>query len=377
MLQKPPDLVDEQSATTSSPRSEADLRALIQVALDGLDRMRLADGTFCLELVAGERAPIGRSLRYSLMCAIGLDAATRAGYAHDLGGDPLRLRLLAEIDSPELTTGDLGLYLWLDALAGGPDRDLLQRRLETRLGATGGLEQREGLELAWIVQGLALSTGDGEAPALRAALATLLANQSPTGLFAHHGDARRRRRFPNFATEIYSILALARAAKLGLDDRAAPAALRAADRLLALQLPDGGWPWLYDIETGRVVEPYEIYSVHQHAMGPMGMLELFEATGERRFVEATTKGLEWIYGRNELERTMVDRERNVVYRSIRRRGALARTALVANAATATLTGRALVPKVGPVELNDTCRPYELGWLLEAWCGREHLAGETG
>ena len=31
--------------------------------------------------------------------------------------------------------------------------------------------------------------------------------------------------------------------------------------------------------------------------------------------------------------------------------------------------------LGLVELNATCRPYELGWLLAAWSGREPI--DTG
>jgi hypothetical protein len=350
--------------------TELDVRRLIELALAGLGRMRLDDGTFCLERTAGDSRPVGRSLRYSLMCLIGLMAAARAGHDHDLAGPELRDALRAAEDSPELKAGDLGLYLWADALLDdgancGRLRDNLVRRLET----SGGLAAREGLELAWIVHGLGLSAGADDS-LFRQALDTLLGNQRPSGLFTHYGDGRRRSRFPNFATEIYSVLALATVAKLGLDDRAAAAARRAADRLLLLQLPDGGWPWLYDAATGRVVEPYEIYSVHQHAMGPMGMLALAEATADSRYVDATAHGLQWIYGRNELGRSMIDEQRLVIYRSIRRKGASARIVSATNVATATATRHAWVPKAGPVQLNDTCRPYELGWLLEAWCGRE-------
>jgi hypothetical protein len=346
-----------------------EIRALVRLALAGLERMRLGDGTYCLEVVAGVRDPVGRSLRYSLMCEIGLVAARRAGY--DAAPAGASAALLEEVDSPELKPGDLGLYLWLDALSGGPNQSRLLEKLTRRLDAHGGLREREGLELAWIVHGLALA--GGSAALFHEALDVLLGNQSESGLFAHYGDGRRRSRFPNFATQIYAVLALAAVAKLGLDDRAAQAATRAADRLLALQRGNGGWPWLYDTETGRVVEPYEIYSVHQHAMGPMGMLKLAEATGDARYVAATGQGLQWIYGENELGRTMVDDERRVVYRSIRRRGATARIATAANAATSTLVRRPLWPQqLGRIELNDTCRPYELGWLLEAWCGREHV-----
>jgi hypothetical protein len=348
--------------------SELDVRRLIELALAGLGQMRLDDGTFCLEQTAESSRPKGRSLRYSLMCAIGLDSASRAGHAHDLAGPELEGALHAAEDSGELKPGDLGLYLWLDALRDGSGRDRLRDNLVRRLDAEGGLPAREGLELSWIVHGLALSGGDDRL--FRDALQTLLDNQRPSGLFTHYGDGRRRSRFPNFATEVYSVLALATVAKLELDERAVPAATRAADRLLLLQLRDGGWPWLYDAATGRVVEPYEVYSVHQHAMAPMGLLALAEATGDTRYAAAAGDGLQWIYGRNELGRSMIDEQRLVIYRSIRRQGATARLASAANVAGASALRRPLLPKVGPVELNDTCRPYELGWLLEAWCGRE-------
>ena len=138
-------------------------------------------------------------------------------------------------------------------------------------------------------------------------------------LFRHFGDAGWRRRFPNFATQIYSVLALAVVARHGLDDRALPAAIATADRLLEMQLPDGGWPWLFDAERGTVVERYEIYSVHQDAMAPMALLELWEVCRDPRFTDAVARGLAWIHGGNELGMNMVDRANGLVLRSIRRK----------------------------------------------------------
>ena len=203
----------------------------------------------------------------------------------------------------------------------------------------------------------------------RESLERLLANQAPSGLLYHFSTGRRRR-FPNFATQIYGILALATVAKLGLDDRALEAATRAGDRVLSLQRPDGGWPWIYDADTGRVVEPYEIYAVHQHAMAPMGLLELAEATGSDAYAAAAARGLAWIHGRNELGLDFVDRPRSVIWRSIRRRRPWSRVALYANTASTAAVRRPLFADGRLLELNATCRPYELGWLLEAWCGRE-------
>jgi hypothetical protein len=351
-----------------------DIRDLVALAVAGLRTMERDDGIFCLEVVPGSDAPLGESLRYTLMTAIGLTKATRAGYDHGFDVDRIRAELLHRVDSPALAPGDLGLYLWLDALHGAPAGEMLTTKLRERLDASGGLTRREGMELGWIVYGLALAAADGDvSPLLRESLDVLLVrNQAPSGLFHHYATGSFRRRFPNFATQIYSVLALATVAKHELDERAAPAARRGADRLLELQRPNGGWPWVFDTATGRVVEPFHVYSVHQHAMAPMGLLQLAEAVGDDRYAAAAVRGVPWIYGDNELRRTMVDQRRSVVYRSIRRRSLLGPGALAVNTAAAAAVRRRVWGDVGPLELNATCRPYELGWLLEAWCGRESV-----
>ena len=116
------------------------------------------------------------------------------------------------------------------------------------------------------------------------------------------------------------MLALAVAARNGhLTDRALATARRVAGRLLELQRPDGGWPWIFDAKRGAVVEPYEVYSVHQDAMAPMALLELSEVTGDPKYRDAAIRGLDWIFGQNDLDREMLDREAGILYRSIRRK----------------------------------------------------------
>ncbi len=321
--------------------------------------MQLEDGSFCLDFVQGEPVPKGRSLRYTLMTYLGLLRAEQAGLAHGFDLGRIADTLSADRSSPELQAGDLGLYLWAAARGGLEGAgDVLGRVERTDLAAL------EGQELAWVL----LGTTQQQAPSAHRALEQLLANQAESGLLRHSGGGRRSR-FPNFATQAYGTLALATAARLGVDDRALPAARRIADRLLALQLPDGGWPWLYDADRGRVVERYEVYSVHQHAMAPMALLELHEAGGGDQYVEAARHGLAWIHGRNELGADMVDEAEGIILRSIRRRRPFDRLAVYGRTAAA-LAGLGRDRAGRLLELNRTCRPYELGWLLEAWSGRE-------
>lgn len=360
--------------TVSIPGNRCTGTSLIDLALAALPAMRLEDGAVCFERRQGVAEPIGRSARYGLMVELGLLRAQAEAYPLPLDLESLNALSWQALERGAMTPGDVGLMLWIDARRGGTCGARLADHLDAALATGPGLRARLGMELGWIVTGLANHAAIGGsrtgARLLSESLDQLLGeNRGPYDLQRHFGSAGWRRRFPNFATQIYSVLALAIVARHGLDSRALPAAIATADRLLELQLPDGGWPWLFDAERGTVVEPYEIYSVHQDAMAPMALLELWEVTGYSRYLDAAVRGLHWIYGANELGFDMVDRSNLLVLRSIRRlRGtgrlfaaakAVASTAGVPSGATARLT-----------EINPTDRPYHFGWVLEAWCGRE-------
>jgi hypothetical protein len=338
-------------------------RELLDFARERLPSMRLDDGAFCHEVRTPGLSPRGRSLRYTLICLLGLQRARAAGLDSSVDPDDLCALAIDEINSPEMTAGDLGLLLWADTRAGKRRHDKVAFTLHGRLGDS--LPDLEGLELSWILIG---ATESGADVLCESALARQLRRQEASGLFRHR-DAGLRARFPNFATQIYAVLALAVAARNG-HTRALEPARRAADRLLELQRSDGGWPWIFDAARGRVVEPYEIYSVHQDAMAPMALLELADVTGDERYRAAAVRGLEWVFGGNDLRREMLDRDAGILYRSIRRRRGFDRAVLYANTAGA-LTG--YVPFAGfrgPLEVNPTDRPYHLGWVLEAWAGRD-------
>ena len=347
------------------PEPGARVRELLGFALETLPSMRLEDGTFCYEVALPGLAPSGRSLRYTLICLLGLQRAQAAGIDVPVEPDELRTLAMDHIDEPEMTPGDLALLMWADSRAGMDGMDAIAFRLHKRMGTD--LPDLEGLELSWLVIGAAEA---GAYELCDRALQRQLARAGAPGRLFNHRDAGRRARYPNFATQIYGVLALAVAARNGHEsDRALATARRVAGRLLELQRPDGGWPWIFDARRGAVVEPYEIYSVHQDAMAPMALLELSEVTGEPKYREAAIRGLDWVFGQNDLSRPILDREAGILYRSIRRKRGFDRALLYANTATSAAGRAALSGMRGPLEVNPTDRPYHLGWILEAWAGR--------
>jgi hypothetical protein len=74
---------------------------------------------------------------------------------------------------------------------------------------------------------------------------------------------------------------------------------------------------------------------------------------------------------------MFDRSVGLIYRSIRRKQRFHRLQQARNAAGAYLRAGPKAPGPEGLEVNRTMRPYHLGWLLEAWAGREHLAAIEG
>lgn len=354
--------------------AEERVSELIDFSIRKLPELRLADGVYCLEVKARDGRARGRSVRYSAMVALGLLRAKAAGHEVGVDLDDLVDLLLGESGSPELAPGDLGLLLWLNCRAGRDRAPELISRLHGRLDDS-RLSSWEAMEVAWTAIGISESAQNEVDDTDRLSGATrnelIARSRSPSGLFFHRGPGLRRR-FPNFATQIYGTLALASLGRHG-DEEALAAARDAADQVLRHQQPDGGWPWLFDAKRGQTVEPYQIYSVHQAAMAPMGLLELHEASGEDRYRVAAVEGLGWMYGDNHLDAQMVDPDRGILQRSIRRTPPWNRIILYLNTAAACVNRGPLPSKRIPLSINATSRPYELGWILEAWCGRERLA----
>ena len=353
------------------------VRPLERFALRRLPSLQLGDGVFCHEVTADSTRPQGRSLRYTLIVLLGLLRAEEHGLEHGFHLGALRSRVLSELGAPELTPGDFGLALWAESRSDGDAVGEIVRSLGTRL-ERGGVETLESMEVAWVVTGLTEAgarggLGPGEEILARCREQLIEARRPRQGLVTHVARGRRKR-LPHFADQIYSVLALSQLARIRDDGDARDAARSIGDLLISNQMENGAWPWIYDPIRATVVEPYELYSVHQDSMAMIGMHGLSEATGDAGYREVAVRSIDWSYGANELGVQMFDPDAGMIYRSIRRKQRTARAHQARNVAAAYLRAPARLARPEELEVNRSMRPYHLGWLLEAWAGREHLAG---
>jgi len=375
------------SPTSTPHQNSRDVRALIASAAAGLVPMFDAQKQlFCARLIQSERGQNERGMvqdgishRYTLITLMGLHRMEQAGMASPIGVllafDGL-LRETAWVKS----AGDLGLLLWLCALV-APERiaEFLSRHdLEPALEKFPDGRERRTMELSWILSGL--SHAVHARPELRERLtplasrlyALLKENRGPAGAFGHQAPTAGlgvkgllRGRLGSFADQVYPIYAFAWASRAFQFGEALNISNACADNICNEQGPLGQWWWHYDAKSGAPVGKYPVYSVHQHAMGPLALFALMDAGG-RDSTREIYLGLEWIYGANELNVDMRDAASQTVWRCIR--PTKTRRYLDEAKAMLKLEKRAATPR--NLHVLHECWPYELGWLIYAFAGRE-------
>lgn len=337
---------------------------------------------FCFRLRRTKHGMVreGISRRYTIMALLGLCQLETEGVQSPIDikttVDHL-LRTSAQTDD----LGDLGLLIWLSALASPQDLERISRirGLNDELNYDRAGREGRTMELAWLLSGLAHATAacaQSISPLAQVALRVyklIKDNQGETGVFGH--VARRkslvgvlRGQIGSFADQVYPIYALSRFAQAYDMPEALQSALNCADAICRAQGPLGQWWWHYNSRTGATVEQYPVYSVHQHGMAPMALLAL-EAASRRDFTPAISKGLQWISGNNELGRDLRDGAAHVIWRS-----AYPKTyRRHLNTALGLLRERGNGHFCGDMKVTFECRPYELGWLLYAMAGRGVLS----
>jgi hypothetical protein len=324
--------------------------------------------------------PEGDNLRYAAMVALGTAWLEPDRQREILAG--LRATdLTATVAARGVAAADLGagaLAAWAAAEVRGEAPAALFDRL---LGQIKGSTTQPTVVYAWMLTALvaARELGDFDSAAEQAA-ERLLAAQGDHGVFPHALPAealgRLRSHVGSLADQVYPLQALARYHVATGDPGALEAANRTAARIVAMQGDAGQWWWHYDVRTGGVVEDYPVYSVHQHAMAPMVLLDLREAGGVDH-VPAIARGLAWLRTHPETRGELLDDRSGVIWRKVGRREprkAVRYLRSVTTAVRPSLRLAGLDRVFPPGRIDYECRPYELGWLLYAWLASGVAAG---
>jgi hypothetical protein len=363
---------DHETVTAKAILDAHHVDALLSFVDSVLPTLRLENGLFCFDRTFDSVELRGESIRYSILVLLGLLKQTQHGVTPSIDPNGLYTAIRAHIE--RLGVGDLSLLLWAEARMKASRAPSTLERLESAARNQQGLGDLEGMEAAWYVLGTLEATVAGFArrDSFNRAYSHFLSRRASSSPLFRHTVGGARANLPNFATQIYSLLALAEVVRHQLMPDAVDRARSLADKLIELRLPDAGWPWLFRADQGVVIEPYEVYSVHQDAMAPMALFALTEATGDQSYARAAVEGFQWCFGRNELGFKFYDPINRFAHRSIKRRGSAHSFNLWANTGLGGVLGLAARTGIGDVEINSTCRPYHLGWILEAWTGRQHL-----
>lgn len=361
-------------ASDATPIAEFVSR-LRELSLSGLAKMYDAStGTFVFRVKdtsSGARAE-GHSLRYTAITLIGLAAGPREDAARVTGPHtPADVygNLQDQIRNSQ-NLGDVALTLFAGGLMGRDDVGVIADRLVELAPAD---RAHPVVELAWALSALSL-TPESDVAQLRDRIAERLMStfNAQSALFPHLTDSRgARSHVCCFADLIYPIQALSMYAMASRNRRALDIASRSAAHLCRTQGAEGQWWWHYDYRTGKVLEKYPVYAIHQDAMGPMGLFALRDAGGPD-FSSAIVRGLTWLESAPELSGgSLIDPSQGLIWRKVARREPR-KAVRYFQASAARLHPSLRMPAVDrlfpAVAIDYEDRPYHLGWLLHAWRG---------
>ncbi len=349
---------------------------IMEISTIGIGEMFDTDSQlFCYRVIRNSKGLTieGTSLRYTLISLLGLSKIEKRGYHTPVNIRTVLDSIIEHISEFDNNLGDLGLFLWLCALAYPQKLQELFSNMENNNAIKLFSVSREGrtMELSWLLAGLTYSyvaIGD-YLPVIKELIhdtyMSLKDNYGGKGIFWHSNkrtlNGLIRGRVGSFADQVYPMYALSIYSRTFRDAEALMIALECAENICHLQGPLGQWWWHYDAHTGKVVGRYPVYSVHQDGMAPMALSAVSKASGID-FSENIIRGLNWIRGKNELGIALMDQEYNVIWRSFYGEKSKSYIELAMSLFRKSLKYTACYD----LKVNYECRPYHLGWILYAF-----------
>ncbi|MEZ2144025.1 hypothetical protein AAE026_17345 [Bradyrhizobium sp. DN5] len=270
----------------------------------------------------------------------------------------------------------LGMALWVSAELGFEVPEQVRREVKVLFSDQAGWKVLRAQDLGMLLTGVVAQAkrGDKEWAHFAAPLYRFLEERFRTGSGIFFDvPSGFRRRFASFATQIYLSIACYHYGEFAGESSALAMADACVRKLITLQGPNGEWPWFFDAVSGRVLDFYEVYSVHQYGMAPalLEWAERYRVPGARN---ALIKGFNWVFGENQLRRSMLVPDLGLTIRSqIRKQELTTRVPRMLRSVKNAYVGReAGLIESSRVGLRLECRSYELGWILWSFGQRGDL-----
>jgi hypothetical protein len=364
---------------------------LVSYALQGLRELWLRtqdrySHSHPLDVAPGQCLPLPvRNVFYTLNVLLGLSRVRPADRPTDVDIAKVYLGCCRELqtarESDRFSPYAYGMALWAGAALDINPPAALAARILDRVVAADRVATMTAQDIAMLATGaVALALKEG-APwrALAGRLVDIIRTRyfDPDTRLFYNQQHGFRRNFASFAGQVYPLLALYHYGE-GFGAGAAIATANAgAAKVISLQGSRGEWGWFYYVPGGRLVDAYEVYSVHQHGMAP-AFLHHAEAHGVAGARTSLVKGFNWLFGDNQLGVSMLHPAKHMFYRSQLRRGELNTTAWRGLRSLANALSRRSdsADRYRRLVLRRECRSYELGWILWSFGVRSDCAELT-
>ncbi|MEJ2647658.1 MAG: hypothetical protein P8016_04515 [Sedimentisphaerales bacterium] len=349
---------------------------LREIAVESLARMyRPEERLFAFRLKKNRQSEVlqGFSRRYTATALIGLAGENEDIITKVLGDHSLEEvcdKLIRDIESTN-DLGEVSLTVWAA-------RTLRHARIWEALEAlrrfSPDIKLSSTITLSWSLSALTLdSDADTDETLARKFAQALMNSFNHKSRIFLPGNHRKSlgsicSHVSCFADLVYPVQALSHYHKASSDSRAAEIACSCAERMCSLQGDAGQWWWHYDNRTGRIIERYPVYAVHQDAMAPMALLALEKSCG-KSFSAAIDRGLNWLKNPVEIARSLIDTERKVIWRKVARhepRKMVRSLQAAMSRIHPALRTPALNTLFPPCSIDYESRPYHMGWILYAW-----------
>ena len=282
--------------------------------------------------------------------------------------------LIAErIDEHANSPLDIAATVWTGRCLGTEIPKKIQSLFQSLLKNAPQMKQLGPKALAWSIA--ACLTGATDDHRHANSLAKLAAEKyiHPESGLVRQDPSGFRRNWAPFGAQSYMIFAFLFLARLTENAWAKDIGLFMARKLVQLQGKEGQWGWMYHVPTGRVVDYYPVFSVHQYAYAPLFLLEAID-NGYEEFREPLVKGFRWVLGQNEMGQSMVDSAHQIVWRRVFRRAANAKLMKVLRAMLIIYGGlKSEIITADALDIDHQCWGFEMALPLFAFSGRKDFS----